>query len=1212
MKKNTKDSVMIVDDKGIIQYFSKTIAPHTPEEIIGKDVYECIPRDQHNMLRKSLREVFETGKPDSYEISSNIPKIGTIWFSTQVFPIQRDRKIVSAIVVSTDITEQKKFRSHFQAFFMANPEAAVHLNPDFHILDVNSRFSELFDYSLDEIKGKRINDVIVPKDRMEEAEMLDKKSVKNYVYHDTVRKRKDGSLIPVSISAAPITVEGQLIGYFGLYKDITDQKRMEESLKESEERYHDLFENANDLIQSVSPDGHFLYVNRVWLETLGYTKEEASRLTLFDIIHPDSLAHCMEVFQRVMSGGKVDRVEAVFLTKDHRKIMVEGSINCKVVDGKPVATRGIFRDITEWKKTEEYLILLSTAVNTSVDAISVASTVDGKLIFCNEAFLKQWKVKGDYHNLPYLGCFDDDPSALRESAKATIEGGWTGELTAKAMDGQTFPILVTSSPVTDKEGNTIGMLAIFKDITERKRVEKELRESELKFRSIIEQSYEGITLIDESGRVVVWNRGQEQITGLKKADVIGLPAWEVMFQLTPAEQKNTAMYEQIKAEIDGLLKTDQSPSLKQSYDSVIHRPDGTCRDIHEVVSTIKAEKGLMLLTVSHDITERKRAEKALRESEERYRLLAENATDVIWTVGMDMRLTYTSPSVTQLLGYSVEEAMVNTMEEVFTPASYERAMKALAEELEIENSEQKYISRSRTMELDLRRKDGSIVTAEGIFSFLREPNGTPAQILAIVRDITERKRAAEEVKNIAKFPEENLNPVYRVSKDGVLLYANPASRRLISEDQTEIGEKLPEKWMGIIKNAYDSEQRQKVELEFSGRAFLFDMVPVIEGGYINIYATDLTDRKQAENALKESEEKYRSLVESTEDFVYLVNGDGRYLFANNRYLSRLGLTRDQVIGRTYGEFDSEGSTERFFESLEEVLKIGKSAHHEHRSHRDGRYFLRNLSPVKDPKTGKITAVTVISTDITALKQAEEVLQEAHEKLKEVDKTKTDFLNVASHELRSPLTPIMGYVSLLEANGLTEKQKKYVHIIERSASQLEEMTKRMVEVISIDSGKKDMTLETVSMGEVLRDLLESLKPLMDTKKQTVSTVVPEGIEVEGDKQKIAAIFDNLIVNAIKYTGEKGRISIEVEDREVEEDIRVCVADTGVGIPRKYLSRIFERFYVADSALTKKKGLGLGLSIVKGYVEMHGGKVWATSEEGVGSKFFFTLPKKQRQG
>ena len=265
---------------------------------------------------------------------------------------------------------------------------------------------------------------------------------------------------------------------------------------------------------------------------------------------------------------------------------------------------------------------------------------------------------------------------------------------------------------------------------------------------------------------------------------------------------------------------------------------------------------------------------------------------------------------------------------------------------------------------------------------------------------------------------------------------------------------------------------------------------------------------------------------------------------------------------------------------------------------------------KEPKPENFVHTISIFANITERKATEDALHAAYEKLKELDKLKTDFLNVAYHDLRSPLAPIVGYASLLEQDKLSEKQKKYVRIIEKSASQLEEMINRMLEVTRIETGKVELALEHVSIAEIVEEVLERTKPQVDAKKQAVSTVVPEGIEVEGDKQKITAIFDNLISNAIRYTGEKGRIDIMVEDRKDEGDIRVCVADTGAGIPEEQLPRIFERFYTVSTSSARKGGLGLGLAIVKGYTELHGGRVWVTSELGKGSKFWFTLPKRRR--
>ncbi len=187
---------------------------------------------------------------------------------------------------------------------------------------------------------------------------------------ERVRKREAGKPVPDRFEQSIIRKDGEVrnLEVFNrevlwggekqfqlIYLDITERKRAEEALRESEERYRDLFENANDLIQRVTPDGHFLYVNKAWREMLGYSEKEVANLTLWDIIHPDFIPHCREVFQEVISGETVKNVEAVFVAKDGKLVTVEGNANSWARGGEVVATRGIFRDITERKKMEQEL-----------------------------------------------------------------------------------------------------------------------------------------------------------------------------------------------------------------------------------------------------------------------------------------------------------------------------------------------------------------------------------------------------------------------------------------------------------------------------------------------------------------------------------------------------------------------------------------------------------------------------------------------------------------------------------------------------------------------------------------------------------------------------------------------------------------------------------------------------------------------------------------
>jgi PAS domain S-box-containing protein len=489
LTENTDDIVMIVDGNGVIQYINRTIPPYTPEETVGKTVYEYVPREQHNVFEKSLREVFKTGEPDSYQVSSNIPKIGTIWFSTKLVPIKHDGKVSSAILVSSNITDRKKAEEElrnseerlsvlfelapdayylndlkgnfidgnkaaeevtgymkneligksflklkllprnealkaakllamnalgkptgpdefvlnrkdgtqvpveirtypvkikgktlvlgiarditirkkdeqivkesqqkFEGLFKHNPEAAVYLDSDFRILDANPRFCQLFGYSAEEVKGKKINDVVVPEGMREEAEGLNRDAKDGYASHNTVRKRKDGSLVPVSNSAAPVTFEDKLLGYVGIYKDITELKRAQEESEESRKHFQMLFDLMADPVAVVDGKGKILEVTQKAEEITGFKKEElvGKNLLKVKMFGAKTKAVLIKSLAKRMMGMHVEPYEVEVLKKDGGKLMYE--INAAKISykGKP-ADLVVFRDILERKKLEEKL-----------------------------------------------------------------------------------------------------------------------------------------------------------------------------------------------------------------------------------------------------------------------------------------------------------------------------------------------------------------------------------------------------------------------------------------------------------------------------------------------------------------------------------------------------------------------------------------------------------------------------------------------------------------------------------------------------------------------------------------------------------------------------------------------------------------------------------------------------------------------------------------
>ncbi len=325
----------------------------TPEQLAGRRCYEIWHGRNSVCLGCPVEHTLKTGQQHEGEITT---PDGRVWL-VRGHPIKDDKGIVVGIVeVTSNITERKKAeetlrkgQEKFERLLANYPEPTVFLDPNFRIENVNPRFQELFGYSLEEVKGKHVNEVLVPKESMEEAKPLDRKARKGYAYFETVRRKKDGSLVPVSISVAPITVEGQLIGYIAVYKDVS---RLEESRK----HFETLFNLMVDPVAIVDKKGKILAVTEKVEEITGFKKEElvGKNFLRTKIASAKSKALMIKNLTKRMMGMRLAPYEVEILTKDGRKIPFE--INAEKINykGKP-ADMVVFRDISERKKLEAKL-----------------------------------------------------------------------------------------------------------------------------------------------------------------------------------------------------------------------------------------------------------------------------------------------------------------------------------------------------------------------------------------------------------------------------------------------------------------------------------------------------------------------------------------------------------------------------------------------------------------------------------------------------------------------------------------------------------------------------------------------------------------------------------------------------------------------------------------------------------------------------------------
>jgi PAS domain S-box-containing protein len=376
------------------------------------------------------------------------------------------------------------------------------------------------------------------------------------------------------------------------------------ALQVSGEKLRGLFESITDGILVTDFNLVVTDVNQRTVGIHGFgSRDEILGRSAFELIAQRDHPKAARSMEETVEKGTTKNIEYTFLKANGSRFPVELSTSLlKDACGNPAGFIAIMRDITEHKKIEETVNLLSTAVETSADAISVASPVDGKLVFCNDAFLEWWKVKGDYHDLAYRDCFDVDRNVVETAAQATIEGGWTGELTAKAMDGQTFPVLVTSSPVANKDGRTIGLLSILRDTTERKQAEEALKKAVTFFESVISSAVDAIAVTDSEGKLIQFNEAFSRMTKYSDEELKNMNFLQLIPEKWLAEDEM-----QFAKLLQGMAVTNSETEL--------FRKDGSVFPVALSLSPLTDEEGKRtIMVIARDITEQKQVEEELKRS----------------------------------------------------------------------------------------------------------------------------------------------------------------------------------------------------------------------------------------------------------------------------------------------------------------------------------------------------------------------------------------------------------------------------------------------------------------------------------------------------------------------------------------------------------------------------------------------------------------------
>ena len=467
------------------------------------------------------------------------------------------------------------------------------------------------------------------------------------------------------------------------------------------------------------------------------------------------------------------------------------------------------------------------------------------------------------------------------------------------------------------------------------------------------------------------------------------------------------------------------------------------------------------------------------------------------------------------------------------------------------------------------------------------------------------------------------NGMILVSQDGTILLANAQAEQLFGYERDElVGERIetlvPDRFRGL----HEKDRRQflaRPETRPMGRGrdlygrrkdgreipveIGLSPIAAAEGVLVLASIIDISERKRLEASLREREERYSLLAENVPEILYTADPNGHYDYLNQRHVLFTGQPPEEALGEGWLEAVHPEDQARVRARWRVSVAQGLPFDTEYRLRRhDGTYkwFCNHSLPIRDDQ-GQIIKWFGVTADVHDQKRAQEVLRE-------LDRRKDEFLAMLAHELRNPLAPIRNAVQVMRKLGPLEAKLQWVRdVIERQVVHLTRLVDELLDVSRITQGKLQLHLQTIELAEIVRDAIETVRPLVEARQHRLTLTLPlEPVRLMADPARLVQILDNLLSNAAKYTPDGGTIELTVA--RVDAGVMLRVKDTGIGMAPDLLPRVFEPFVQAEQSLDRSKGgLGIGLTLVRRLVELHGGTVEAFSAGlGQGSEFVVWLP------
>jgi PAS domain S-box-containing protein len=970
-------------------------------------------------------------------------------------------------------------------------------------------------------------------------------------------------------------------------------------LESIEETFKTIFKNYAIAITIADNDERIISWNKYTEKLLNMNEKDLFKTPVSSLYPPEEWKRIRA--ENVRKKGIKYRMETKMIKKDKGPFDVELSLcTLRGIGGQTAGSVGIIKDITKLKHTEKKLKESEKRYKTIFENSAVAITLTDeqeRIISWNKYTEKLLDMdKNDLSLKPVESLYP--PEEWKKIRNENVrQKGMQHHLETKIIkkNNKLLDVDISLSILKDNKGEIIGSIGVIRDISERKELEQRLD-------SVMEYSGDSIYLLDRDYRYLLANNELISRFNLSKDQLLGKTISELH---TPAESREFIDKIDQVFENRNIIKYEHNKNNKWFL-----------RTLSPVKDYITGQI-IAVLVISKDITEMKKTEEKM--------LIKDSAIassiNAIILADLDGNLTYVNSSFLKMWRYNKpEEALGKNTAQLWQ-------MKGKSTEiLDLLYDKDGWIG-----ELTGIRKDESTFHVEISANLIKDKFEKPICMMASFVDITERKQVInalfESEEKFRVVLENSFDMIYQLNiRTNMYDYVSPSSIKVLGYSPQEIisfGAKkmedlihpddkkiLKNRFNQLVNNKKEKETNQALEYRIKhkklGYRWISDTRSVIfdeKGKAVAVVgnAKDITEQRKIWKEMVKSEERYRVLAETSADGVLTTDILGRITYINPSLEKMMGRRKSNILATPFKDYLSESSVYSFQQIIVDIRKNNQKMENiELEIMHEGGYDIPvevNIAPLN--KEGVFVGIECTLRDVS---ERERVLRE----LKKSENLRNEFMNIAAHELKSPVTPIRGYLELIESDkDVDEKIRKWSRIALRNAERLLLLVNDILDVSRLDTDTMRFNMEKTDSVKILEDTAEDMKPSIKNKNLKFIIEIPRDLpEIFADKYRLSQVLKNLLGNAVKFT-DYGSISLKAS---IEENyLLISIEDTGVGISSDELKKIFTKLYQAYTGEDRKnEGAGLGLYICKEIIKKHNGKIWAKSEIGKGSSFFIKLP------